>query len=404
MYIKRCLEARVKELAKHFPVVLVCGARQVGKTTLLKKIAEEISDIQYVTLDHPRIRALAKTDPELFLQQYSAPVIIDEIQYAPELLPYIKIKVDEKRRNGQYYLTGSQMFTMMNNVSESLAGRVGILSMYSMSRSEIEGRDSVPFNPSAIKSFTSDDTISEIFEKILRGGMPQIISDPGLSYEDYYGSYMQTYIERDIRDLINIQNEGKFTKFISCVAARTSQEVNLADIAKNVDVDQKTADRWLSILVTSGIVVLLNPYFGNTIKRIVKRPKLYFMDTGLACYLSMWNNARALELSAMAGAMFENYVISEIYKSYANNGIEARSMLTYYRDNHGKEIDLMIIENGKLYPIEIKMNADPGKNALKNFSVLDSLREEIAEGAVLCMASSVIPLDAKNRLVPIKAI
>ena len=404
MYIKRCLETRVKQMAEHFPVVLVCGARQVGKTTLLKKIAEDKSDIQYVTLDHPRVRELAKTDPELFLQQYSAPIIIDEIQYAPELLPFIKIKVDEQRMNGQYYLTGSQMFNMMNNVSESLAGRVGILSMYSMSRSEIEGRDNVPFNPSTTKNLMSNDTISDVFDKILRGGMPQIISDPGLSLDDYYGSYMQTYIERDIRDLINIINESKFIKFISCVAARTSQEVNLSDLAKDVDIDRKTADSWLSILITSGIVVLLNPYFGNTIKRIVKRPKLYFMDTGLACYLSMWNNARALELSAMAGAMFENYVISEIYKSYSNNGIETRSRLTYYRDNNGKEIDLMIIENGKLYPVEIKMNADPGKNALKNFSVLDSLQEEIAEGAVLCMSSSIIPLDAKNRLIPIKAI
>ncbi|SMC37974.1 hypothetical protein SAMN06296952_0835 [Oscillospiraceae bacterium] len=404
MYISRSLESRVKEMAEHFPVVLVCGARQVGKTTLLKKVADDNGGIRYVTLDHPRIRELAKTDPELFLQQYAPPVIIDEIQYAPELLPYIKIKVDEQRKNGQFYLTGSQMFNMMNNVSESLAGRVGILSMYSMSRSEIEGRRSVPFNPSTVKDLTSDDVISDIFDKILRGGMPQIISDPGLSYEDYYGSYMQTYIERDIRDLINIRNEGKFIRFISCVAARTSQEVNLADIAKDVEIDRKTADNWLSILVTSGLVVLLNPYYGNTIKRIVKRPKLYFMDTGLACYLSMWNNARALELSAMAGAMFENYVISEIYKSYANSGIETRSRLAYYRDNNGKEIDLMIIENGKLYPVEIKMNADPGKNALKNFSVLDSLKEEIAEGAILCMSSSIIPLDAKNRLVPIKAI
>ena len=327
-----------------------------------------------------------KTDPELFLQQYSA----------PELLPFIKIKVDEQRISGQYYLTGSQMFNMMNNVSESLAGRVGILSMYSMSRAEIEGRNSVPFNPSTIRNTTSDDIISDIFDKILRGGMPQIISDPGLSLEDYFGSYMQTYIERDIRDLVNIKNESKFTKFISCVAARTSQEVNLSDLAKDVDIDRKTADSWLSILVTSGIVVLLNPYFGNTIKRIVKRPKLYFMDTGLACYLSMWNNARALELSAMAGAMFENYVISEVYKSYANNGVEPRSRMTYYRDN-GKEIDLIIIENGRIYPVEIKMNADPGKNALKNFSVLDSLQEEIADGAVLCMSSSVIPMDARNR-------
>lgn len=404
MYINRSLENRVKYMAEHFPVILVSGARQVGKTTLLKRIAEEREEIQYVTLDHPIIRRLAKEDPELFLQQYKAPVIIDEIQYAPELLPFIKINIDENRQNGMYYLTGSQMFYLMRDVSESLAGRVGILSMFSLSRAEIDGRECVPFLPTNVNNAISEDNISDIFERILRGSMPQTVCDSGLKAEDYYGSYIQTYIERDIRNLVNIKDEGKFTKFISCVAARTSQEVNLADIAKDVEIDRKTADNWLSVLVTSGIVVLLHPYSGNTIKRIIKRPKLYFMDTGLACYLSMWNNARALELSAMAGAMFETYVVSEIIKGYANNGIDIRSRLTYYRDNNGKEIDLMIIENGKLYPIEIKMSADPGKKAVKNFSVLDSLKEETGEGAVLCMSSSVIPLDDKNKLIPIKAI
>lgn len=404
MYIQRSLENRINYMAAHFPVVLVCGARQVGKTTLLKRIAENKGNIQYVTLDYPRIRQLAQEDPELFLQQYSAPLIIDEIQYAPELLPYIKILADEKGSNGLYYLTGSQMFHMMSNVSESLAGRVGILSMYSLSRAEIEGRESIPFNPSAVKDIKSQDTITEIFDKILKGSMPRVISDSELLYEDYYGSYIQTYIERDIRDLINIKDENKFIKFISCVAARTSQEVNLADIAKDVGIDGKTADSWLSILVSSGIVVLLRPYSGNTIKRIIKRPKLYFMDTGLACYLSMWNNARALELSAMSGAMFENYVISEIIKSYANSGLDIRNRLVFYRDNNGKEIDLMIIENGMIYPVEIKKNADPGKNAIKNFSVLSSLQEEIGEGAVLCMSSMTIPLDSKNKIIPISAI
>lgn len=404
MYIHRSLEHKVKDLAKHFPVVLVCGARQVGKTTLLKKIAEENTDIQYVTLDYPRIRQLAKEDPELFLQQYTAPVIIDEIQYAPQLLQYIKIKVDESGENGRYYLTGSQMFHMMKEVSESLAGRVGVLSMYSLSRSEIEGRDCIPFNPATVKNLESEDTVSHIIDMIIRGGMPRLISDSDLSYEDYYGSYIQTYLERDIRDLIVVKNENKFIKFISCVAARTSQEVNLADIAKDVEIDRKTAGSWLSVLLSSGIAVLLHPYSGNTIKRIVKRPKLYFMDTGLACYLSMWNNARALELSAMSVALFENYVISEIIKGYANSGIDIRSRLTYYRDNNGKEIDLLILENGKLYPIEIKKSADPGKKVLKNFSVLSALSNEIGEGAVLCMTSTVMPLDSMNKLVPIKAI
>lgn len=404
MYIKRALESKIKYLSEHFPVVMVCGARQVGKTTLLKKFAESNSDIKYITLDYPRVRQLAREDPELFLQQYSTPVIIDEIQYAPELLPYIKIKADESKEKGMYFLTGSQMFHMTDKVSESLAGRVGILSMYSMSRAEIEGRESRPFLPSDIRDVTPQDNINDIFSKILKGGMPGVVSDPDMNTEDFYGSYLQTYIERDIRNLVNIQNEGKFLRFISCLAARTGQEVNLDDISKDVEIDRKTADGWLSVLVSSGLVILLNPYSGNTIKRIVKRPKMYFMDTGLACYLSMWNNSRALEISAMARAMFETYVISEIIKGYVNNGIDVRSRLFYYRDNNGKEIDLLILDNGKLYPVEIKKSADPGKTALKNFSVLSSLPEETGEGAVLCMSSMVIPLDSMNRIVPIGCI
>ncbi len=401
MYIHRIMETKLKYLSEHFPVVMVCGARQVGKTTLLNQIKEERGEIRYVTLDYPRIRTLAREDPELFLQQYQTPLIIDEIQYATELLPYIKIRSDQKQQNGLYYLTGSQMFHMMKNVGESLAGRVGILSMYSLSRAEIEGRQSIPFRPDRIERTESNDTITDIFEKIYRGGMPKMITDRGLQPEDYFGAYMQTYLERDIRDLITIKDESKFLKFISCAAARTSQELNLADLAKDVEVDRKTADGWLSILVSSGLVYLLPPYSGNTIKRIIKRPKLYFMDTGLACYLTMWNNPRAMELSAMAGAMFDNYVVSEIIKGYVNQGIDVRSRLCYYRDNNGKEIDLMILENGILYPVEIKKSADPGKAALKNFTILNSLSENIGEGAVICMTPMVIPLDEKNKLVPV---
>lgn len=404
MYIHRIMEEKLKSMAAHFPVVMVCGARQVGKTTLLKQIQEENRQIQYVTLDYPKIRMLAREDPELFLQQYQPPLIIDEIQYAPELLPYIKIRTDQAQRNGMYYLTGSQMFHMMKNVSESMAGRIGILSMYSLSRAEMENRESEPFLPGRIRSRESTDTITDIFEKIYRGGMPRMVTDLELLPEDYFGAYMQTYIERDIRDLITIKDENKFLKFISCTAARTGQEVNLADMAKDIEIDRKTADGWLSILVSSGLIYLLRPYSGNTIKRIIKRPKLYFMDTGLACYLTLWNNARSLELSAMAGAMFENYVISEIIKGYANHGIDVRSRLCYYRDNNRKEIDLMILENGAIYPIEIKKSADPGKDALKNFGILDSLQEKTGEGAVICMTPMIIPLDEKNKLVPVNCV
>lgn len=401
MYIERKIESQLRYLSEHFPAVVIAGARQTGKTTLIKKLIDIRENMTYVTLDYPRIRELARSDPELFLQQYPAPVVIDEVQYAPELLPYIKIQIDNNRQNGQYILSGSQMFRLMKNVSESLAGRTGILSLYALSRAEIYGTEEVPFLPSSELTMKHDETITSIFDRIYRGSMPQMIIDPELTPDAYFGEYMQTYMERDIRELIEIKNESKFLKFIACAAARTGQELNLSDIAKDVGIDSKTADNWISLLVTSGLVYLLQPYSGNTIKRILKRPKMYFMDTGLACYLSLWNNPRALENSAAAGAMFETYVVSEIIKEYTNKGIDVRSRLAYYRDNNGKEIDLMIIENGNIYPVEIKKSADPGKEALKNFSVLTGLSNGIGEGAVICLSSVSYPLDKKNKVVPI---
>lgn len=402
MTIGRSIEKRLGFVARHFPVVMVCGARQVGKTTILKEFSKN-RNVQYVTLDYPAVRELARNDPELFLRRYGKPLIIDEIQYAPELLPYIKINSDESGAPGQYFLTGSQMFHSMKNVSESLAGRVAVLSLYSLSHSEIIARKSQPFSPDKIKEKRGMRPM-DVFKAIYRGGMPKLVVDDKLTPEDYFGSYVQTYLERDIRDLINVKNESAFLKFLSCVAARTAQEINLTDMAKDVGVDKKTIENWISILVTSGIVFLLRPYSGNTIKRVVKRPKLYFMDSGLCCYLSLWNNPQTLEVSAMAGAMFETYAVSEIIKSYANEGIEVKNRLCYYRDNNGKEIDLMILQNGKIYPIEIKKNSNPGKEALKNFSILPSLNMEIGEGAVVCRSNTVLPLDGKNTTVPIEYI
>jgi predicted AAA+ superfamily ATPase len=401
MYIPRKIETQLSYLAGHFPVVVVSGARQTGKTTLIKHLTGDDDSITYVTLDYPRLRELAKSDPELFLQQYSTPLIIDEIQYAPELLPYIKIKIDEDRTAGQFFLTGSQMFRLMKDVSESLAGRVGILSLYSLSRSEILGKEETPFLPSNTLQLKNNEIITSVFDSILRGSMPQMIIDPELSAEAFYGEYVQTYLERDIRDLLQIKNETKFIQFLACTAARTGQELNLADIGKDTGIDRKTAESWLSLLTTSGLVYLLHPYPGNTIKRIVKRPKLYFMDTGLACYLSLWNNPRALEQSAMAGNMFETYVISEIMKQYANKGYDLRSRFAYYRDNNGKEIDLLILDNNKIYPVEIKKSADPGKNAIKNFSVLESIPEKTGEGAVICLSSIPYQLDKMNKIIPV---
>ncbi|MBQ3656204.1 MAG: ATP-binding protein [Bacteroidales bacterium] len=400
-YIKRIIEEHLKYLSQHFPVIALTGARQTGKTTVMKHVFGNIEGIKYVTLDYPAIRNLAQNDPELFLQQYPAPVIIDEIQYAPQLFPYIKIRVDKDRKNGQYFLTGSQMFRFMKNVSESLAGRAAVVSLYGMSRAEIQGKDETPFLPVNNFEAHSMETITTVFDGIYRGSMPQIVIDKDLTPEIYYGGYVQTYIERDIRDLTEIKKETEFLRFISCVAAHTGQELNLNNIAKDSDIDSKTAERWLSLLTTSGLVYLLTPYSGNTVKRIVKRPKLYFMDTGLACYLSLWNNPRTLENSAMAGAMFETYVISEIIKQYCNAGLNVKNRLSYYRDNNGTEIDLVIIDNGTLYPIEIKKSADPGNSALKNFKVLSSLQETAGKGAVICLSPEFYPLDKMNVIVPV---
>ena len=400
-YIERTIKEYLLYLAEHFPVVVVTGARQVGKSTLMKNTFGGADNVKYVTLDHPILRNLAKTDPELFLQQYAAPVIIDEIQYAPELLPYIKMQIDSDRKNGQYFLTGSQMFHLMKNVSESLAGRVGIASLYGMSQCEIDGRNERLFLPSNKFDGQSTATITSVFDRIYRGSMPQMVVDENLSPEDYYGAYVQTYLERDIRDLVEIKKESAFLKFISCVAARTGQELNLSNIAADVSIDVKTAERWLSLLVTSGLVFLLQPYSGNTIKRIVKRPKLSFMETGLACHLCLWNNPRSLEISAMAGAMFETYVVAELVKQYCNKGLDVRSRFSYYRDNNGSEIDLLITDNGITYPVEIKKSADPGNSALKNFKVLSALNINAGEGAVVCLSALSYPLDDRNKIVPV---
>lgn len=404
MSLKRTSEAYLEYLSNHFPCVVVTGARQTGKTTLVKEFSKSLKNVQYVTLDYPALRNLARTDPELFLQQYKTPLIIDEIQYAPELLQYIKIRIDENRHNGMYFLTGSQMFRLMKNVSESLAGRAGLLQLYGFSHSEILGAEDKPFIPSAMLRAKAEENVTTVFDRIVRGSMPQMVVDTTLTPESFFGEYVQTYLERDIRELVEIKNERKFLQFISCVAARTGQELNVSDIAKDVGIDAKTADSWLSLLVTSGVVFLLQPYSGNTVKRIVKRPKLYMMDTGLACYLSLWNNPRSLEVSAMAGNMFETYVITEIIKTYTNSGMDVRGRLSYYRDNNGKEIDLIIEENNVLYPIEIKKSANPGSDALKNFTVLSSLDKKIGKGAVICLSPFLIPIDANTMLVPVSAI
>lgn len=405
MYLERTLEESVKKATKSFPVVLVTGARQVGKTTVLKACEKE--ERTYVSLDNPLLRDFAKTDPELFLERYSTPLLIDEIQYAPELLPYIKMIVDEKKEKGLYWLTGSQQFHMMKDVSESLAGRVSILNLLGFSQNEkfkrAERSNFITtkeyFNE--IQNNSPKIGLNELYEIIYKGSYPAINIE-SIDWEMFYSSYLQTYIERDIRDLKSISDEQLFLKFIKIVAARTAQVLNYTDIANAVGISVPTVKSWISLLVTSGIVYLLEPYYNNLTSRIIKSPKLYFLDTGLCAYLTDWPSAKILESSAMSGAFLETYVVSEIIKSYVHNG--KRAPIYYYRDKDKKEIDLLIKNGDILHPIEIKKTAIPDKSAIKNFDVLNNKNIIRGTGGIVCLASDFIPLTKEDSIIPISFI
>lgn len=415
-YIKRSIESKLEELEKAFPVIMITGSRQVGKTTLLTVLQKEENKINYISLDNIQIRALAIEDPELFLERYKPPLIIDEFQYAPNLLSYIKIIVDKKRQEhlenekiqsaGLYYLTGSQVFHTMKNISESLAGRVGILQLYPLSNREIENKKDDMFLPSYENLEKREKTqrveIDEIYQKILKGGFPELYSNKNVEPKDFFETYIRAYIERDIRELINVKDEIKFLKFVESIAARTGQELNINDISNSVEINNMTAQNWLSILVNTGLVYLLQPYYNNNVSRIVKRPKIYFMDTGLACFLAGYMDSQTLEKSAYNGAIFETYVVTEIIKSFANQGLDSRKYLYYYRDNNGKEIDLLILYNNVMYPIEIKKSYNPGKQAIKNFDVVKKLGLKTGNGGVVCLNKEIFPLDKENNLIPIE--
>lgn len=419
-YIKRAAEDTIIRTSEMFPVLLLTGPRQVGKTTLLRKIADKQQAAgihrKYVTLDDPDIRYLAKTDPALFLQRYTPPVLIDEIQYATELLPYIKMSVDNSGNKGDFWLTGSQAFHLMQNVSESLAGRVGIIHLLGLSDAEIHQEPSAPFQTNSEYLFKHLEShkkrgLNDIYRRIFRGSMPALYADSNVDWETYYRSYVDTYLQRDIRDLTQVADEMQFYKFMTIVAAHTSKPLVYQELANAADISAPTAKKWLSILVSSHIIALVQPYHNNALKRVVKAPLLHFLDTGLAAYLLKWGNPEALERGAMSGAFFESYVFSEIYKSYLNAGKEPP--IFYYRDKDQKEIDLLIYRDGTLSPIEIKKSASPGKIAIKNFDVLnpiqsannfdglESLKTEIGTGSVICMANDLLPIDENNWYVPV---
>ena len=402
-YIKRNLEKVVAQVTKEYPVVLVTGPRQVGKTTMLQKLMEG-TDRGYVTLDDLNDRSLAKNDPELFLQLHKPPVLIDEVQYAPELFTYIKKYVDKNHEPGAFWLTGSQVFKLMRGVQESLAGRVAVLSLTSLSQAEISGGEMKPFTIELEKLSERENERDKtdargIFERIYRGSMPAIVSGANSNSQIFYSSYLSTYIERDIRDLSDAIDSLKFLKFMTAAAARCGQMVNVADIAQDADINQTQAKNWLGILETLGIIFYLHPYSNNLLKRLVKTSKLYFYDTGLVCYLTKWSSADTLESGAMNGAILENYVVAEIAKTYWNCGMEP--YMYYYRDKDAKEIDIVLEHDGVLNPIEIKKTSNPGTELTRVFELLDKSSTPRSKGAIICMKPGLGAIDRDNYIVPI---
>ena len=401
VYIKRELEQVVLRANEMFPVVMVTGPRQVGKTTMLEKLAEEGRN--YVSLDSRINREMAINEPELFLQRFPPPVLIDEFQYAKELLPYIKIRVDQEKRNGDYWLTGSQMFHMMKQASESLAGRVAIIPMQGLSISELDGVPGGAFicNPAEWlerAKVRKPKDLKAVYGHIFTGSFPRSHSG-AFDRELFFSSYVDTYLQRDIRELTQVGDEMAFLRFMTACAARTGGLLNYAELAKDVGVSAPTAKHWLSILITCGIVVLIEPYFNNALKRIVKAPKMYFMDTGLCAYLTKWNSPDTLEVSAMTGQFFETYAISEIIKSYYNAG--KRPPIFYYRDTDQKEIDLILEADNTLYPFEIKKSASPNRDAVRHFDTLQRTKKDVGSGGVICMTDSVYPITKDHYYVPI---
>lgn len=402
-YISRTLENVVLEASKEYPVVLVTGPRQVGKTTMLKKLMEG-SDRGYVSLDDLNERNLAKTDPEFFLQLHKPPVLIDEVQYAPELFTYIKIYVDKNQNRGDFWLTGSQVFKLMKGIQESLAGRVAVLSLTTLSQAESFGGGREPFaidlEALSLRSRGRKPAdIRETFDRIFKGSMPAVISGKNSNSQIFYSSYLTTYIERDIRELSDSIDSLKFLRFITAVAARCGQMLNTADIARDADINQKQVKDWLRVLEALGIIFYLHPYSNNMLKRLVKTPKLYFFDTGIVCYLTKWSGGETLESGAMNGAILENYVVSEIMKTYLNNGREP--FMYYYRDKDAKEIDIVLEHDGVLNPIEIKKSSNPGSELVKVFALLDKASTTRSKGAVICMKPELSAIDRENYIVPV---
>jgi len=403
---QRTLGKTIHTISESFPVLMLTGARQVGKTTLLEMCAQ--GRRAQVTLDDLDARNLAQSDPALFLQTWKPPLIIDEIQYAPQLFSAIKAMVDREKRNGLFWLTGSQKFHLMRGITESLAGRVAIVDLLGLSQAEMLGRaeSSRPFVPTpewiaqARQSATGGSgQLMDVYQRIWLGSYPRLIEQGPAARNLFYRSYIQTYIQRDVQDVLKVTDQLAFNRFLGAVAARTGQLLNYASLARAVEIDNKTAKSWLSILETSGLVYLLQPYHHNLTKRLVKAPKLYFLDTGLAACLTKWPDAASLEAGSMSGALLETWLVAEILKSYWHNGLEAS--LYFYRDTDQREVDMIIEVGDTLHPVEFKKTASPSVSASRQFAVLEKLGKTVGSGAVLCFVERDIPLSSQVTAVPV---
>jgi len=404
-YLPRTLGKFIDKANRQFPVLMLTGPRQVGKTTLLKSLCEAAVDSprHYVTLDNPMLLTLARDEPALFLQRFPPPVLIDEIQYAPGLLPLIKEFVDARGGKGLFWLTGSQPFHLMQNVSESLAGRVAVMHLQGLSFGECHGygANCEPFLPDGGTQFAPNAVtppLQWMFEHIWRGSFPALSRADAPDRDLFYSSYLQTYLQRDVRELAQVGDLTAFTRFLRSAAARTAQLLNLADMARDVGVAPNTARHWLSILQASGLVWLLEPYHTNLSKRLVKTPKLYFLDTGLAAYLTEWSSPATLEAGALSGPIFETWVIGEMLKSWWHNGKQAP--FYYYRDKDQKEIDLLIVRDGRIFPVEIKKTGNPGRESVRHFAVLEKLGLELGKGAVVCLVPERLPITPTSDAIP----
>ncbi len=415
MYFRRTIEKKIKSLEGQFAVITLYGARQVGKSTMIQKLFGE--NMKSVSLDDLNERNLAITNPKLFLEAHKCPIIIDEIQKAPSLLSYIKIEVDKEKLNSinenkkiplMYVLTGSNQFELQEAISESLAGRSAILNMSSLSNIEINGIDGNLFNPQLeiiaekykkVEKSNLYKSRAELFQDIFNGGMPEYISKK-IDRDSFFSSYISTYLEKDVKKVIAVEKERDFLRFLEIIALRTAQQINYDDIARNVGVDSRTIKNWISILVTSGIIITLESYAKNLSDRVTKMEKLYFLDTGLCAYLCKWPNSEMIEKGIMAGAFYETYVVSEIVKSYMNSGNDYRQNLYYYRDRDNKEVDLIIDYADAICPIEIKKGINPVSNRF-NFNFLKKYGKRVLKGLVIDSRNDLFPINEDNWYVPI---